>query len=195
MPCLSATGMTSFCEGAEVRVHDVDGHLNGVEVEAVLLRDLEHAKVDGGVFVAGESDVANLAGLLRGDGGFDGAAWGEDAVGVFEADDLVELDEVDHVGLEAAEGLLKLFVVFVSGAAIHFGHEEDLLAIAVAKSLSHADFGDAVVVVPAVVEEGDAAVDAGVDELDALGCFLLLPIWWPPMPMAETRSPVVPSSR
>ncbi len=160
-------------EGAEVCVHDVDGHLNGVEVEVVFLRDLEHAKVDGWVFVAGESDVADFAGFLRCYGRFNGTARGEDAVGVFEANDLVELDEVDHVSLEAAEGLLKLSVVFVGGAAVHFGHEEDLLAVAVAKGLPHADFGDAVVVVPTVVHEVDAAVDAGVDELDALGGFLL----------------------
>ena len=30
-------------EGAEVGVHDVDGHLDGVEVEGVFLRGLEHA--------------------------------------------------------------------------------------------------------------------------------------------------------
>ncbi len=167
-------GHDLFGEGAEVRVHDVDGHLNGVEVEVVLLRGLEHAKVDGGIFVSGEADVADLSCLACGDGGFDGSAGGEDAVGIFHADDFVELDEVDHVGLEAAEGLLELLVVLVGGAAVDFGHEEDLLAVAVAEGLAHADLGDAVVVVPAVVDEGDAAVDAGVDELDAFGGVLLL---------------------
>ena len=67
----------------------------------------------------------------------------------------------------AAEGLLELCVVGGFGAAIHFGHEEDFLAVAVAESLSHADLADAVVVVPAVVHEGDAGVDALTDELDA----------------------------
>ena len=51
-------------EGAEVGVHDVDGHLDGVEVEAVLLGGFEHAQVDGGVFVAGEADVADLPACL-----------------------------------------------------------------------------------------------------------------------------------
>ena len=101
------------------------------------------------------------------------AAGSEDAVGVFHADDFVELDEVDHVGLEAAEGLFELLVVLVGGAAVDLGHEEDLLAVAVAQGLAHADFGDAVVVVPAVVEEGDAAIDTGVDELDAFGGVVL----------------------
>ena len=52
-----------FGEGAEVCVHDVDGHLNGVEVEVVLLRGFEHAEMDGGILVAGEADVADLSGL------------------------------------------------------------------------------------------------------------------------------------
>ena len=155
-------------EGAEVGVHDVDGHLDGVEVEVVLLGCLEHAEVDGGVFVAGKADVAELAGLAGFEGGFEGSAYGEDAVGVFEADDLVELDEVDHVGLEAAERLLELLGVLGFGAAVELGHLEDLGAVAVAEGLAHADLGDAVVVVPAVVHEGDAAVDGGADELDGL---------------------------
>ena len=54
------------------------------------------------------------------------------------------------------------------GAAVDLGHQEDLLAVAVAQGLAHADFADAVVIVPAVVHEGDAAVDGGADDLDAL---------------------------
>ena len=92
---LEGDGHDLMREGAEVGVHDVDRHLHGVEVEVVLLGDFEHAEVDGGVFVAGEADVANLAGFAGGDGCVDGAVVGEDAVGVFQADDFVELDEVD----------------------------------------------------------------------------------------------------
>ena len=33
-------------EAAEVRVHDIERHLHGVEVEAVLARFVEHAQVD-----------------------------------------------------------------------------------------------------------------------------------------------------
>ena len=167
MPCL-IDGHDLVGEGAEVRVHDVDGHLDGVEVEVVFLRDFEHAEMDGGIFVAGEADVADLAGLSGCDCGFDGAAWGEDAVRIFEANDFMELDQVDHVGLEAAEGLFELLVVFDCGAAVHFGHEKDFLAVAVAQGLAHADLGNAIVIVPAVVHEGDAAIDAGVHELYAL---------------------------
>ena len=61
-------------EAAEVGVHHVERHLHGVEVEAVLLRDLEHVQVDVRVLVAGEADVADLAGLLGLDERFVGAA-------------------------------------------------------------------------------------------------------------------------
>jgi len=80
------------------------------EVEAVLLRQLERAEVNQRVFVAGESDVANLAGLLCFESAFKRTAWREDAVGVFKADDLVELHQVDDVGLQALERLAQLGV-------------------------------------------------------------------------------------
>ena len=51
---------------------------------------------------------------------------------------------------------------------VDLGHEERLLTVAVAQCLAHADFAPAVVVVPAVVEEGDAAVEGGADDADAL---------------------------
>ena len=37
MPCLERDGHDLFGEGAKVGVHDVDGHLDGVEVEVVLV--------------------------------------------------------------------------------------------------------------------------------------------------------------
>ena len=165
---LESDGDDVVGEGAEVGVHNVDGHLYGVEVDAVLVGHVDHAEVDDGVFVTGEADVAEFACLLGGESGFHGSARGEDAVGVFHADDLVELDEVDHVGLESAEGLFELAVECGGGASVDFGHEEDLGAVAVAEGLAHADFADAVVVVPAVVHEGDAVVDGFVDEGDAV---------------------------
>ena len=106
--------------------------------------------------------------MLRGYGRVDRAVVGEDAVGVFHADDFVELDEVDVVGAEAGEGLFELLVVLGDGAAVELGHEEDFLAVAVLEGFAHAEFGGAVVVVPAVVHEGDAVVDGGVDDLEAV---------------------------
>src|SRR6201999_2969459 len=114
-----------------------------------------------------EADIADLAGLAGGDGGLNGAAGGEDAVGILVADDLVELDQIDGVSAQTAHRLLELAVELLLGAAVHLGHQEDLVAIAVAQGLAHADLAGALVVVPAVVHEGDAAIDGLADEGDA----------------------------
>ena len=159
-------------EGAEVGVHGVDGHLEGIEVEVVGAGDVQHVKVDAGVFVAGEADEAEFAGFAGGDGGREGGARGEDGFGVGHADDFVELNEVDDVGLEAAEGVFELGVEAFGGVAVGLGHEEDLVAVAVAEGLSHALFGAASVVVPGVVHEGDSGADGGAHEEDGFGVVL-----------------------
>ena len=52
-------------EATKMRVHHVQRHLHGVEVEAVILRDFQHIKMNVRIFVAGESDIANFASFLR----------------------------------------------------------------------------------------------------------------------------------
>ena len=66
-----------LAETAEVGIHDIERHLYRVEVELVLSRHLQHPQVDERVLVAGESDEADLARLLRLDDGFLSAALGE----------------------------------------------------------------------------------------------------------------------
>ena len=136
-----------------------------------------------------------LPGLLRFQHRLQGAALGEEAIGVLHADVLVELDQVDVIGLQPLERFVDLLGRRLLRAAVELGHEEDLLPIAVAKGLAHADFALALVVVPGVIQEGDAPVHAGADQPDALLLILLLPIWNPPMPISETSSPVWPSLR
>ena len=57
-------------EASKMGVHDIDRHLNGVEVEAVGVRDFQHPAMNQRVLVAGEADKADLAGLFRGNRGF-----------------------------------------------------------------------------------------------------------------------------
>jgi hypothetical protein len=80
----------------------------------------------------------------------------------------VELEKIDVVGLEAVERFIDLRSGGLLGLPVDFGHEQGLLAVAVAKRLAHADFAVAAVVVPAVVEEIDAAVECGADDFDAV---------------------------
>ena len=173
MPFATSTGSTLLLEAAEVRVHDVERHLHGVEAEAVLGRHLEHAQVDQRIFVAGEADEADLARLLRRQHGLHGAALGEDAVGVFQADDLVELHEVDDVGLQPLEATRRSARRPTPCVRPSILVIRKTFAVAVAQRLAHADLALAVVVVPAVVQEGDAAIDGGADEPDALLLVLL----------------------
>ena len=68
------------------------GKLHGVELEPSAGRHFEHVQVNVRVLVAGEADVAELAGPLRFEERLHRAAFGEDTVGVLVADDLVMLE-------------------------------------------------------------------------------------------------------
>ena len=59
---------------------------------------------------------------------------------------------------------------FNLGAAVELGHQENLAAITAGERLAHALFAYAAVVVPAIVEEVDAAIDCLVHEPDRF-CF------------------------
>jgi len=118
--------------------------------------------------VPGKADEAHLAGLSCFHGSFHAASGSEDALRIVHAYDFVKLKQVNVVGLQPLERLVDLFGRGLGVAAIDLGHEEDLLAIAVAQRLAHAYFTVAVVVVPAVVHEGDAVVDRSANDLDGL---------------------------
>ena len=83
------------------------------------------------------------------------------------------LQQVDHVGLQALEGLIDLPGGLLLGAAVDFGHEKYPVAIAVFQSLAHADLTAAIVVIPAVVHEVDAGIDGGADNPDTVFLVLL----------------------
>ena len=100
----SEHGQDLLLEAPVVDVHDVQGHLDGRPVVGLA----EHLEVDRRVLVAGEAEVADLAVLERLEAGVDGAVLGEDPVGVVVVDHLVELPEVEAVGLEAAEAVLEV---------------------------------------------------------------------------------------
>src|SRR5271156_2625621 len=152
---------------AEMRIHDIYRHLYSVEMKAVLLGHGKHAEMYRWIFMPGKPDVTNLAHFPCCNRSLKRSAGRKDAVRVFQPDHFVKLREVDHIGLQAPERLLQLKVVSLFGSAIHLGHQENLAAIAVAQCLTHADFTNSVVVVPAVVHEGDAAVDRGSNQAHA----------------------------
>src|ERR1700694_203217 len=123
--------------------------------------------MDVRIFMACKADIAQLsrlAGLfqrpLR-------AFLVEDPIRVFVADDLVVLNEVDAVGLQTAQRFVELSRGRPRRAAVDLGHQEGLLAVPRAQCLAHATLAGAVVVVPRVVHEGDAAIDRSADDADS----------------------------
>jgi len=69
---------------------------------------------------------------------------------------------------QSLQGLVDLPRRILARAAVDLGHEEDFVAEAL-EGLPHAQFADAVVVVPSSVHEGDARVDGGADDPDRVG--------------------------
>ncbi len=86
-----------------VSIHGVEGHLHGIEMKLVSGGGFEHVQVNGGILVAGETDVTDLAGFFRFEDGFHAATGSEDSLRVGHANDFVELEKVNVVGLEAVE--------------------------------------------------------------------------------------------
>src|SRR5216683_1642900 len=116
-------------------------------------------QMDVWALVACEADVANLASLSRLQDGFHRAPFRKNAVGIGVANYFVELEEIDPVGLKAAQRLVDLACSGGFGAPVDLGHKKRFLAIAVAQRVTHADFTLATVVVPAVVKKMDAAAN------------------------------------
>jgi hypothetical protein len=125
------------------------------------------SNVNPRVLVAGESDEAQLAGPARLQERGVGALLVEDAVRVVEAKDLVVLHQIDAVGPEAAKRLVELPGRLRLRSAVDLGHQEDAVPVAVAQRLAHPELAPALVVVPGVVHEGDAAIDGGADDAEA----------------------------
>ena len=155
-------------EAVVVGVHRVERHLHRVETEAVARSHLEHLQVDLGALVPGETDVADLARLFGLEHRFHCPARRKNTLGIVHPDDLVELQEVDVVGLEPAEGFFDLPRRRVPIAPVDLGHQKRALPVPVAQRLAHSDLALPAIVIPAVVEKGDSAVDRGADEADAV---------------------------
>lgn len=88
-----------FAEPLEMRVHEIERHLHGIEDEPVLGCGVQHVQVDVGALVAGEAEEVRLAGLARGQGGLHASTRREDAFRIVRANDPVELQRVQVVGL------------------------------------------------------------------------------------------------
>jgi hypothetical protein len=174
---------------------DVQRHLDGVESHVVPPGDVQHTEMHERIFVPRESDVAHFSRLLCIPHRFVCAPRGEDPIRVLESDHLVVLQEIQAIGLQTPQRLVDLPRGGLLRPAVDLGHQDDLVAVAVAEGLAHADLAATVVVVPAVVHEGDAVIDGAPDNADPSCSSGGRPMWWPPSPIRDTCSPVRPSVR
>ena len=122
---------------------------------------------------------AGLPGIVK---RLDCAAGSEDAVRIVHADDLVHLHQIDMIGLEPLERLLDLMGGGLLITPIDFGHQENLLPVAISQGFAHTHFAVAVVIIPAVVHEVDAVVDGRANEANSLGIVLWIPDVIPAQP-------------
>jgi hypothetical protein len=90
---LSADGSSVVVQpkNAKMSIHDVDGHLHSIEVEAVVLRYLHHAEMNMGVLVTGETDEAYLPCLFGSKDRFHRSPFVEDSIWVVVANHFMVL--------------------------------------------------------------------------------------------------------
>ena len=152
-------------EAAEVAVQDVQGHLHGGPVVGLG----QHLEVNLRVLVPGEPEEADLALLLGLEGVLECSSRLEDPLGVVVVVDLVELPEVEVIGLEPAQAVFEVGLGVLGGPAAALGHEEDLVAPAPLRDrLAHPVLGLPVHVIPGVVEERDPFIDGALDQTDGI---------------------------
>src|SRR5450759_979958 len=91
-----------------MRDHYAERHLERIEGDTVIRRNLQHIQMDSWVLVPRETNIAEFSRLPslheRGIGPF----VIKDPVRVFVPEHLVVLDEIDHVDLEATERFVEL---------------------------------------------------------------------------------------
>src|SRR6185436_15814968 len=98
---------------------------------------------------------------------FHGAAGSKNAIRIFHTYDFVKLHEIDMICLKSTQGFIDLFGGGLPGASIDLCHQKDALSVSIAQRFAHADFASAVMIVPAVIQEVNAAVDRFANEPNA----------------------------
>src|SRR5579871_5631754 len=169
-------------EAPVVGIHNVERHLNRIKLETPFAGQFEHVQVNSRVFVAGKADVAKLARLTRLDQGRVRTLLIEDSMRVFEPDDLMVLDQVDPVSLQAPEGLVQLSSGLRLRPAIDLSHQEYLVPVPFAEGPAHPDLAGSIVVVPGVVHEVNASIDRGAYNANGER---LIDMFEPEVPTAE----------
>src|SRR5580704_8173421 len=149
-------------------VHDIERHLYRIEMKLIFCRHIEHSQVNEWILVSGKTDVADFPCFSGLQHRFLSSAFAKDAVGVLGTNHFVMLEEINVVGLQSLQRIVQLTCRFFFGPTIDFCHQKDFLTVDLPKSLTHPNFALAVVVVPAIVQKGDSAINRTADDFDAV---------------------------
>ena len=165
MPRLHGFRQHDGLKALEGRIEWVDRHLDRVKRVA----KLNHSQVELRIFMASEAGEANLALLLRLVHRLEHATLGVRKVRVVVPGHAVHLPKIQIIGLKPAERLLEHLQAKLGAAAVRadLGHEKYFVAMAL-ESMAQPVFSAAVVIFPAVVEEGNPTVDCGMNCLDGV---------------------------
>src|ERR1044071_3833891 len=153
-------------EAPKMSIHHIKRHLHCIETKLVVESDFQRAKVNGRIFVTCETDEADLARFFCFEHCLN-AAFRKNAVGIFHAEDFVELHQIHMIGLQAAERFIDLFGNGIAGAAVDFSHQKDSLTITITQGPAHALFAAAIVVIPTIIEKVYSAIDGLANQANA----------------------------
>src|SRR5215203_5094994 len=104
----------------------------------VTLRRLEKMQMNLWVFVPCKTDKSQFPGLLRFEQRELRAFFVvENAVRVFEPQNLVMLNQIDSIGFQASQRFVNLSGGKLFGAPVDFRHQENMLALAVLQKFPH----------------------------------------------------------
>ncbi len=129
--------------------------------------------MNSGILVAGEADEAHLAVTLRAGERVDRAVAREMALRIVVVHALVDLPQIEDVGLQTAERLFELTHRLAPPAAVRaqLRHQEHVVA-PIGDGLAHQRLRSTIVIFPGVVHERDAGIDGGVHETDGFALAL-----------------------
>jgi hypothetical protein len=120
--------------------------------------------------MAGEADVADLAGLFRIHQCLNRTAIGEYSIRVVEPQDFVELHQIDAISFQSRQRFIELRSGRLFSAAVDLGHQKGFIAIAaLGKCRAHPFFAVSMTVVPGVIQKIDAAIESRLNQLSRAG--------------------------
>lgn len=148
-------GQDIVFKAAEARVQGIKRHLDNIESMA----PGEHLQVDRRVLVSVKSHETDLSLLLCLGEGFENTVVRVDQLGVIVEDDLVNLPDIEMIGLQPVERCLqhahRSFWTRVRGEG---AHHDDVVSFAF-EGDAELLFAEAFVKLPGIVEDVDAVVD------------------------------------